>query len=72
MTTRLFTRAALLVLGGLMLAACASDQGPADAALKAAEVAVNSVIAEATKYVPDQARAGPGCPQGGQGQLRQG
>jgi len=57
MTTRCFNRAALLVLGGLLLAACASDQGPAEMAIKTAEAAVNSVIAEATKYVPDQARA---------------
>ena len=56
MTTRFFNRA-LLVLAGLVLAACASDQGPAESAIKAAEAAVNSVMAEATKYVPDQARA---------------
>jgi hypothetical protein len=56
MTTRFFNRA-LLVLAGLVLAACASDQGPAESAIKAAEAAVNSAVAEGAKYVPDQARA---------------
>ena len=56
MTTRFFNRA-LLVLAGLVLAACASDQGPAELAIKAAEAAVNSAVAEGAKYVPDQARA---------------
>lgn len=56
MTTRFFN-GALLVLAGLVLAACASDQGPAESAIKAAEAAVNSAVAEGAKYVPDQARA---------------
>ena len=56
MTTRFFNRA-LLMLAGLVLAACASDQGPAELAIKAAEAAVNSAVAEGAKYVPDQARA---------------
>jgi hypothetical protein len=33
------------------------DKGPAEAALAAAESAVNSTVAEASKYVPDQAKS---------------
>ncbi len=47
----------VVVLAGLLLAACASDQGPAETALKAAEGALNSAAAEAAKYVPDQVKA---------------
>lgn len=47
----------VVVLVGLLLVACASDQGPAEKALKAAEEAVNSAAAEAMKYVPDQVKA---------------
>jgi hypothetical protein len=47
------TVATLLVL----LAGCASNKGPAEAALAAAQSAVDSVVAEAGKYVPDQAKA---------------
>ena len=43
-------------MAGLLLAACASGQGPAEQALKAAESAVNSAAAEAVKYVPDQVK----------------
>jgi hypothetical protein len=38
-----------------MLAGCASDKAPAEAAIAAAEQAVRATIAEASKYVPDQA-----------------
>jgi hypothetical protein len=55
MATRWF-KGELVGLAAVLLAACASDQGPAETAIKAAESAVNSVIAEATKYVPEQAR----------------
>jgi hypothetical protein len=44
-----------LVLSVPILAGCASDKGPAEAAIKAAEAAVNATVAEASKYVPDQA-----------------
>jgi ABC-type transporter MlaC component len=37
-----------------LVVACASDKGPAEVAIKAAEEAVNAVKAEAAKYVPDQ------------------
>lgn len=41
----------------LLLAACSSSKGPAEQAIQAAEVAYDSVKAEALKYVPDQAQA---------------
>jgi hypothetical protein len=47
--------ALLLLLGVPMLAGCASDKAPAEAAIAAAEQAVLATIAEASKYVPDQA-----------------
>jgi len=37
--------------------ACASDKGPAEAALKAADEAISAVKAEAARYMPEQARA---------------
>jgi hypothetical protein len=45
------------ILIGAMIMGCATDKGPAEAALAAAETAVNSAVAEASKYVPDQARS---------------
>jgi hypothetical protein len=47
----------VVVLVGLLLVACASDQGPAEKALKAAEDAVNAAVAEAAKYIPEQVKA---------------
>jgi hypothetical protein len=47
----------LVVLMGLTLAACASDKGPAEQAMKAAEDAFAAVKAEAGQYVPEQAQA---------------
>ena len=38
----------------VFLVACASDKGPAELAIKAAEETVNTVKGEASKYVPDQ------------------
>jgi hypothetical protein len=46
----------VVVMAGLLLAACASGQGAAEQALKAAENAVHSAAAEAVKYVPDQVK----------------
>jgi hypothetical protein len=40
----------------LLAAACASDQKPAEEAIKAAEAAINSAKGEAVKYVPDQVK----------------
>src|SRR5262245_4233246 len=46
------------ILVGALLSACgASDKGPAEAALKAAEEAVNAAKGEASKYLPDQVRS---------------
>ena len=40
-----------------MCAACSSDKGPAELALKAAEEAINAVKGEAVKYIPDQVKS---------------
>ena len=40
-----------------LLMGCASNKGPAEAALAAAQSAVESVVTEASKYVPDQAQS---------------
>ncbi|HEX2928917.1 MAG TPA: hypothetical protein VHV54_04340 [Candidatus Binatia bacterium] len=46
------------ILIGVLLSACgAGDKGPAEAALKAAEEAVNAARGEASKYLPDQVRS---------------
>jgi len=56
-------RASLICLGVALLlsvpilAGCASDKGPAEAAIKTAEEAVSATVAEASKYVPDQAKS---------------
>ena len=47
----------LVALVGLGLAACASDKGPAEQAIKNAEAAVAAVKGEAAKFVPDQLKA---------------
>jgi hypothetical protein len=47
----------VIVLTSLALVACASDKDPAEKAIKAAEDLVNSTVTEASKYVPDQAKA---------------
>jgi len=47
---------AVLIATGT-LGGCATDKGPAQAAIAAAETAVNSALAEASKYLPDQARS---------------
>ncbi len=52
------TAAAGALLASLaLLVACNSQRGPAEAAIKAAEVAVGSVKAEAERWVPDQEKA---------------
>ena len=40
----------------LFAAACASDQKPAEEAIKAAEGAIDAVKGEAVKYIPDQVK----------------
>ena len=49
----------LVILGlvGVLAAGCASDKGPAETALKAAEEAITAAKGEAGRYVPDQAKA---------------
>ena len=43
-----------LVVVGLFFVACSRDKGPAEAAIKAAEEALNASKAEAAKYIPGQ------------------
>ncbi|HEY6929069.1 MAG TPA: hypothetical protein VJA66_05270 [Thermoanaerobaculia bacterium] len=47
----------LVLLTCILIGACASQKAPAEAALKAAEDAVNAAASDATKYVPDQWKA---------------
>jgi len=48
----------IMILTATLLAACgSSDKGPAEAAIKAAEEAVNAAKADAMKFVPDQANS---------------
>jgi hypothetical protein len=56
MLTRWCARSVIILIS-LALVACASDKEPAEKAIKAAEDLVNSTVAEASKYVPDQAKA---------------
>ena len=50
--------AVVAVLSGtLTMAGCATDKGPAQAPIAAAETAVSSTLAEASKYVPDEVRS---------------
>src|SRR5215467_7972236 len=45
-----------MLLLAILVAACGSaDKGPAEAAIKAAEEAINAAKAEVSKYMPDQA-----------------
>jgi len=46
-----------LVVVALFFVACSRDKGPAEAAIKAAEEALNASKAEASKYVPDQVKS---------------
>jgi hypothetical protein len=50
-------RGVAVLAGVMMIAACATDKGPATAAITAAEAAVNSVLPEASTYVPDQTKS---------------
>ena len=48
----------IMILTATLLAACgSSDKGPAEAAIKAAEEAVNAAKADAMKFVPDRANS---------------
>jgi hypothetical protein len=46
-----------LGLVGVLAIGCASDKGPAETAIKAAETAITAAAGEAARYVPDQAKA---------------
>ena len=46
-----------LVVVALFFIACSRDKAPAEAAIKAAEDALNAAKAEASKYVPDQVKS---------------
>ena len=52
-----FTLVSALFVTVVILTACASDKGPAEQAVKAAEEAVNLVKGEAVKYVPDEVKS---------------
>jgi hypothetical protein len=48
----------LMILFATLLAGCGSpDKGPAEAAIKAAEEAINAAKGEISKYMPDQAKS---------------
>ena len=47
----------ILCVSMVMFIACASQKGPAEQAIKAAEEAINATKAEAVKYVPDQVKS---------------
>jgi hypothetical protein len=49
----------VLILAAALLGACggSSDKGPAEAAIRAAEEAINSAKGEASRYAADQVRA---------------
>lgn len=49
-----FGRVTVLLFSLALVVACATDKGPADVAIKAAEEALNTVKTDAAKYVPDQ------------------
>jgi hypothetical protein len=51
------TRSVTVLTALLFLAGCAADQGPAQAAVAAAEAAVNLAMTEASKYIPDEAKS---------------
>jgi len=57
MKRKILSLAITLLLGSVMFIGCASDKGPAEQAVKAAEEAINSTKAEAAKYVPDQVKS---------------
>ena len=48
---------ATVLLFAISLGACSQAKGPAEAAIKAAEDALNAGKAEAMKYIPDQVKA---------------
>ena len=57
MKKNLFSLAITLVVSIFMFVSCASDKGPAEAAIKAAEEAVKATKAEAEKFVADEVKS---------------
>ena len=53
---KMWQKSVVLVFFVLFAAACASDQKPAEEAIKAAEAAVNAAKGDAMKYIPDQVK----------------
>ena len=51
----------VLFLAAVMLSACSSQKGPAEAAIKGVEDALNASKDEAVKYVPDQVKSVEGA-----------
>jgi len=47
----------LAMASGLILGGCASDKAPAQAAITAAEQAINATVGDASKFVPDQVQS---------------
>jgi len=57
MTTKKIFSLAVALLFALSLGACSQAKGPAEAAIKTAEDALNAGKADAMKYIPDQVKA---------------
>jgi DNA repair exonuclease SbcCD ATPase subunit len=57
MKKNLLSLAITLFVSTVMLISCASDKGPAEVAIKAAEEAINATKAEAAKIVPDEVKS---------------
>jgi type I site-specific restriction-modification system R (restriction) subunit len=57
MKKNLLSLAITLFVSTVMLISCASDKGPAEVAVKAAEEAINATKAEAAKIVPDEVKS---------------
>jgi len=57
MKKNLINLAITLFVSTVMLISCASDKGPAEVAIKAAEEAINATKAEAAKIVPDEVKS---------------
>ncbi len=53
---KMWQKSVVLAFFVLFAAACASDQKPAEEAIKAAEAAVNAAKGDAVKYIPDQVK----------------
>lgn len=57
MKKTILTVVAVLFLGAVTITACSSQKGPAEAAIKGVEEALNASKAEAAKYVPEKVKS---------------